>query len=112
MGSLLRARRSALVTERPGRVRIVENGQLRPEPALTLTDVFTEGEAGLLGVALDPTDQLHRLVTSASELDKRAELQQVLHSLAQLSVGDRTGTAPRHPDDQECRAKGHNNEDE
>ena len=37
------------VTERPGRVRIVENGQLRPEPALTLTDVFAEREAGLLG---------------------------------------------------------------
>ena len=42
------------VTERPGRLRIIENGRLRPEPALMLTNVFTEGEAGLLGVALDP----------------------------------------------------------
>ncbi len=50
------------VTERPGRVRIVENGQLRPEPALTLTDVFTEGEAGLLGVALDPDFERNRFV--------------------------------------------------
>ena len=50
------------VTERPGRVRIVENGQLRPEPALTLTDVFAEREAGLLGVALDPDFERNRFV--------------------------------------------------
>ncbi len=42
------------VTERPGRVRVVVNGQLRPDPALTLDDVFAVGEAGLLGLALDP----------------------------------------------------------
>ena len=41
-------------TERPGRVRIIENGSLRAEPALTLTDVFARGEAGLLGLALHP----------------------------------------------------------
>lgn len=50
------------VTERPGRLRIIENGQLRPEPALTLTDVYTEGEAGLLGVALDPDFAQNRFV--------------------------------------------------
>ena len=42
------------VTERPGRVRIVEGGTLRAEPALTLPDVVAEGEAGLLGLALHP----------------------------------------------------------
>ena len=42
------------VTERPGRVRVVLNGELRPDPALTLGDVFAVGEAGLLGLALDP----------------------------------------------------------
>ena len=50
------------VTERPGRLRIIENGQLRPEPALTLTNVYTEGEAGLLGVALDPDFAQNRFV--------------------------------------------------
>src|SRR5690606_15692184 len=42
------------VTERPGRVRVVQNGQLLPEPALALTDVFTTGESGILGLALHP----------------------------------------------------------
>lgn len=42
------------VTERPGRVRVVENGQLRPEPVATIPDVAHEGEGGLLGLALDP----------------------------------------------------------
>ena len=42
------------VTERPGRVRVVENGVLLGTPALTVNDVFAVGEAGLLGLALDP----------------------------------------------------------
>jgi glucose/arabinose dehydrogenase len=42
------------ITERPGRVRIYQNGQLAAEPALTLPDVFTDGESGALGLALDP----------------------------------------------------------
>ncbi len=42
------------VSERPGRVRVVRQGQLLAEPALVLRDVFTAGEAGLLGLALDP----------------------------------------------------------
>ena len=50
------------VTERPGRVRIVENGQLLDVPALMLTDVYTEGEAGLLGIALDPDFERNRFV--------------------------------------------------
>lgn len=41
------------VTERPGRIRIIRDGQLQPEPWLTL-DVTESGEGGLLGLALDP----------------------------------------------------------
>ena len=41
------------VTERPGRVRIVTLGG-SSELALTLDGVFAQGEAGLLGLALDP----------------------------------------------------------
>lgn len=40
------------VTERPGRVRIVTGGA--SELALTLDGVYAQGEAGLLGLALDP----------------------------------------------------------
>jgi glucose/arabinose dehydrogenase len=43
-----------LVTERPGRVRAIENGRLRAQPLLSLTDVVTRGEAGLMGMVLHP----------------------------------------------------------
>ena len=41
------------VTERPGRIRVIENGQLRPEPVAVLP-VAATGEGGLMGLALDP----------------------------------------------------------
>lgn len=43
-----------LITERPGRVRIVENGKLRSEPLATLPDVFAVGQGGLMEVSLHP----------------------------------------------------------
>jgi glucose/arabinose dehydrogenase len=42
------------VTERPGRVRIYTQNASTSEVALALDDVFAQGEAGLLGIALDP----------------------------------------------------------
>ena len=42
------------VTERPGRVRIVNIAAGTSELALTLDDTFAQGEAGALGLALDP----------------------------------------------------------
>ncbi len=41
------------LTERPGRIRVVREGTLDPEPWLTL-EVAEVGEGGLLGLALDP----------------------------------------------------------
>ncbi len=49
------------ITERPGRVRIVKNGQLLDEPWTTI-DVAPGGESGLLGLALDPEFQNNGLV--------------------------------------------------
>ena len=41
------------LTERPGRVRVIRNGQVLPDPALTLRVSTTSGcEDGLLGLAL------------------------------------------------------------
>jgi len=40
------------ITERPGRIRIVKDGQLQAEPWMTLG--VEVGEGGLLGLALDP----------------------------------------------------------
>jgi aldose sugar dehydrogenase len=45
------------VTERPGRVRILNPSASTIDPALTLDGVFAQGEAGLLGIAIDPEFQ-------------------------------------------------------
>lgn len=41
------------ITERPGRIRVVEEGTLRAEP-WALVDVAARGESGLMGIALAP----------------------------------------------------------
>src|SRR5678816_1485016 len=50
------------VTERPGRVQIIDITRQTSQVALTLDDVFAEGEAGLLGLALDPSFASNGLV--------------------------------------------------
>ena len=52
----------ALVTERPGRVRLLSSsGELRSEPIATV-EVQALGEGGLLGLAVDPDFRSNRLV--------------------------------------------------
>ncbi len=41
-------------TERPGRVRVFENGKLLTAPLFTVPDVELSGESGLMGMALHP----------------------------------------------------------
>ncbi len=43
-----------LVTERPGRLRVVSKGQLEPQPVLGLPEITAKGQGGLLDVALHP----------------------------------------------------------
>ena len=43
-----------LVTERPGRLRIVRSGRLLPEPVAGVPDVFAQGQGGLLDVQPHP----------------------------------------------------------
>jgi glucose/arabinose dehydrogenase len=56
------------VAERAGRIRIVRDGALRPEPALTLDHLFVaddngaDDNGGLLDLALDPDFRQNRLV--------------------------------------------------
>jgi glucose/arabinose dehydrogenase len=54
--------RRALITERPGRVRLLErDGRLAPTPVAEV-QVTADGEGGLLGVAVDPRFSRNRLV--------------------------------------------------
>src|SRR2546421_757731 len=43
-----------IFTERPGRVRVYEQGKLRPEPLAIISDVEPSGESGLMGLTLHP----------------------------------------------------------
>lgn len=51
-----------IVTERPGRVRVIENGALRPEPLFVVPDVEESGESGLMSVALHPQFSSNRFL--------------------------------------------------
>lgn len=51
-----------LIAERPGRVRVVEGGRLRPEPLATIADVDATGETGLMGLALHPAFATNHLL--------------------------------------------------
>lgn len=46
--------KTALLTERPGRLRIVRDGKLDPKPISGTPEVVTFGQGGLLDVAVDP----------------------------------------------------------
>lgn len=43
-----------LVTERIGRIRVIENGKLKSDPAYVFPEVSQTGEEGLMGLDLDP----------------------------------------------------------
>src|SRR6266487_429566 len=43
-----------IFTERPGRVRVFENGRLRTQPLFVVPDVEPKGESGLMSVVLHP----------------------------------------------------------
>lgn len=51
-----------LVTERPGRLRIVRDGKLDPKPVAGVPAVFAQGQGGLLDVAVHPRFADNRLV--------------------------------------------------
>lgn len=56
-----------LVTERPGRIRVIRDGILDPEPWAVL-DVSAVGEGGLLGIAVPPDFEQSRHVFVAATL--------------------------------------------
>jgi glucose/arabinose dehydrogenase len=61
-----------LVTERPGRLRIIRGGQLDPTPVSGVPPVRTDGNGGLMDVALHPRFAENRLVylTYTKPVDK------------------------------------------
>ncbi|MBD7913165.1 PQQ-dependent sugar dehydrogenase [Clostridium cibarium] len=51
------------VTERSGAIRIIEAGKLLPQPLITFHEPFvSQGEGGLMGIALDPNYSVNRYI--------------------------------------------------
>jgi glucose/arabinose dehydrogenase len=53
---------SALVTERPGRLRVIRSGRLQAQPISGLPPLFADEQGGLLDVALHPDFEHNHLV--------------------------------------------------
>ncbi|MBI2906542.1 MAG: PQQ-dependent sugar dehydrogenase [Chloroflexi bacterium] len=77
------------LTERPGRIRVVKDGQLQPDPWMTF-DVARVSEAGLLGIALDPGFAENRFVYAAYTY--RATDGRLQNRLVRLREDPATGT--------------------
>jgi glucose/arabinose dehydrogenase len=99
-----------IFTERPGRVRIIENGQLRSEPLATISDVESSGESGLMGLTLHPdyssngsvylayayTQKLVRVVRFRNEGGRLVEPKVIIEGIpaAQFHAGTALGFGP------------------
>ncbi len=51
-----------LFTERPGRVRLIEKGTLKPEPVFKVADVEPSSESGLMDISLHPNFAQNKFV--------------------------------------------------
>lgn len=51
-----------LITERPGRLRIVRNGVLEQKAIAGLPDIYAKGQGGLMDIALHPNFAQNRLI--------------------------------------------------
>jgi glucose/arabinose dehydrogenase len=65
---------TALITEKPGRLRVVSKGKLQPEPVKNIPKVLNEGQGGLMDVAVDPNYKENGWIYLAFShvLDKKA----------------------------------------
>src|SRR5688572_18974001 len=75
------------VSERLGRIRVIENGTLRPEPWATIP-VAAHGEAGLMGLAVEPDLVPSRAVYTVATVEKGGALVNQV-----LRLTDERGTA-------------------
>lgn len=67
-----------LVTERPGRVRIIEGGKLRAEPVYVVPDVEPSSESGLMDISVHPNFASNNFVYLAYAYDKDGKRDKVV----------------------------------
>lgn len=77
------------VTERVGRIRVIENGALRQEPWATIP-VAADGEAGLMGIAVAPDFATSRAIYAVATVTRAdRHVNQVLRLTDENGVGGR-----------------------
>ncbi len=62
-----------LVTERPGRVRVIEKGILQEQPIRVFPEVLTTSEEGLMGMTLDPNYEQNKHIFMCIAYEKTTE---------------------------------------
>lgn len=82
-----------LFTERPGRVRVYENGKLRAAPFFTVPDIELSGESGLMGMTLHPNFAENKLVYLAYAYQDKNKDQTV--RVARYRATDETLVEPK-----------------
>lgn len=95
-----------LVTEKPGRLRIVRNGTLDPTPVAGVPEVFTTGQGGLLEVSVHPRYAENRFIyLTYSKIGERGATTalargtfdgKTLNELKDLFVADNWATGGAH----------------
>jgi aldose sugar dehydrogenase len=63
-----------LVNERPGRLRLVENGKLLDNPLKVFPEVSSGSEEGLMGLAIDPDYTNNKLIYVSYAYEKEGDL--------------------------------------
>jgi aldose sugar dehydrogenase len=81
-----------LVTERPGRLRVIDNGNLQTEPLHVFSEISTVGEEGLMALAIDPAyaDNRYIYVSLAYEADQGMQVKVVRFRDDGESLSDET----------------------
>jgi glucose/arabinose dehydrogenase len=51
-----------LITERPGRLRVIKNGKIEQEPIHVFEEISSKGEEGLMGLTLDPDYKANKII--------------------------------------------------
>ena len=65
---------TALVAERPGRIRLIVNGELYNEPYLEIDEVVHQGEGGLMGLAVHPEFEENKYLYAMYTYEEDGEL--------------------------------------
>ncbi len=92
-----------LLTERPGRVRIIEKGKLRAEPVFVVPDVEPSSESGLMDISIHPDHAANSFVYLAyayNQDGKRVKVMRYKYAGGRLTepkvVIDNIPGAPNH----------------